>query len=266
VPACYPAAKGCVDSRTGDDVCCTADCEVIAVGNSSFSLLDHTDPSKGVRLTYMGATPTQADRYACDWDPSTGAPYPRVTHYSFACDEDVQGFAKLVDVQVNPTNDCEYTLFFKTDAVCMDTVQPRLSGGWVFLVVLFTLAAVYATAGTLWIFQTKNVWQFPNAGMWRELDALMFEGAVFLAHGCRRPEWIGGDASATGSGGAKEGFHAVATTGGYNAVSEAAVGGPAADSSGSGSSSEDEDDEQEDVPEKAKKGKKASLPGLVASE
>ncbi len=46
-PVCNTTAPGCVDSVTGQPVCCTADCEVLSTGVPIWSLQDTNNPLFG---------------------------------------------------------------------------------------------------------------------------------------------------------------------------------------------------------------------------
>jgi hypothetical protein len=72
----------------------------------------------------------------------------------FFCDPSATGFARFYEVDQNATDDCDYTLKFKTSAVCI----PGLSGGWVFIIVLASGFAAYALVGTLVTYWREKIW------------------------------------------------------------------------------------------------------------
>lgn len=184
-PPCDPTDPPCVEERTGAEVCCTEPCQVIAVATPSFTEIVPGDASQGVQLTYMGETPTLSDPYQCDWNPATGSPFPRVTHLQFFCDPNQQGFASMYAVDQNATDDCEYTVKFKTDLVCVTGLP--ISGGWIFNIIFLTCFGLYAIIGTGINFYKHRTCEFPNKAFWAELESLVFDGVRFIRYGCRKP-------------------------------------------------------------------------------
>lgn len=161
-PPCLNVSEAtCVDSRTGLPSCCSEPCQVVAVETQAnppiFAPIVAGDPSQGVRLTYMGETPTRSDPYSCDYDPATGAPFPRITHMEFYCDADTTGFANFYEVAQNATDGCDYTLRFKTSAACIGSAAGRLSGGWVFNIIVFVSAALYLSIGAFVTWKKEGV-------------------------------------------------------------------------------------------------------------
>lgn len=155
LPNCNEVIPECVEERTNSPVCCTAPCEVVAVQSASFSLLNPNDPGGGLQITYIGETPTQSDTHLCGIDPATGNRYPRVTQMQFFCDEAQTGFANLYEVDQNATDDCLYTLKFKTALACAGT---SISGGWIFVAIVLSTFGAYVIAGTLWQYYKMRVW------------------------------------------------------------------------------------------------------------
>ncbi len=189
-PPCLSiGAPGCTDKDSGAPVCCTESCAVVGLPTApTFAALDAGDAGAGFELVFLGEPPTADDPYRCDSNPATGAAYPRVTHYRFLCDPAQRGFARLAGAAQNASDDCEYFLTFYTDLVCVGT---RLSGGWVFVITLLTLAAAYY-AGVValnWRAGAKPLLALPpaHAAFWEEAVDLLFEGALFLWAGCKRP-------------------------------------------------------------------------------
>jgi Autophagy-related protein 27 len=184
-PACD---MSCVDPRTQELACCTSPCAVTGVQSASspaqFSSLVSGDPSQGVRVTLFGETPTKSDPFRCDYDPVSGAPYPRVTHQEFYCDPSVTGFAELYQVIQNQTDTCDYTLRFKTSAACINSNS--LSGGWVFSIIVMVTSAVYFGVGSVWVKRSTGSWGIPNKAFWAALDELILEGCRFILRGCKK--------------------------------------------------------------------------------
>jgi hypothetical protein len=105
-------------------VCPTAPCAVSATPLATVfnvSALDPSDPSGGFQLWMNGSVPTGSDPYACDYNPSTGLPYPRQTVYTFTCDPTVpaDGPAKVVSVGQYPTDDCMLLVEWATALACL---------------------------------------------------------------------------------------------------------------------------------------------------
>lgn len=227
-PAC--TTKACVNSQTMQDACCTSDCEVVAVGQPSFSLLDPNNLNAGIQLTYLGDAPTGSDKYICDYDPNTGAPFPRVTHLQFTCDEDVTGFAQVDSAAVNPDDGCEYFIRIRTNAVCLDQVEPSLSGGWVFVIIALVVFSFYAIAGSLWTYYTTKACRFPHRAFWLEAESLIFDGVLFVARGFKKHKRL-----PTAAGGASKGFGSSDAAPLFSgSSSSAAAAGGSGSSSGSG--------------------------------
>lgn len=180
-----PCNNRCVDGRTGQPICCTEDCQVIAVAKPTFSTVVQGDPTQGLQLTYIGETPTASDPYKCPIDPSTGAPYPRVTHMQFYCDAGTTGFANLFEASQNATEGCEYYLKFKTSLACVNS--GGLSGGWVFNIIVMVAVTVYLGAGSFLNYRNKGTWEVPNKSFWAEVESLIMDGMAFLLFGCKKP-------------------------------------------------------------------------------
>lgn len=221
----------CVESRTGAPVCCTEDCEVTGVYKPNFQLIDPNNPKAGMRLTYTGATPTRDDTYSCPVNPSTGVPYPRVSHMEFYCDPNVDGYANFYEVDQNATNGCDYTLKFKTSLVCISDLS--LSGGWIFSIIVLSSFAAYVIIGTLWTYRVEKIWAFPNRQFWAEVESLIFDGIMFTARCFRKrpsgttssfmkeePKPLFSSAASTGGGGESASFQTSTSTGARNAYTE----------------------------------------------
>jgi len=60
-PDCVEFAPQCVETGTGQPICCTEDCQVTAVRDAVFSPVVPSDLSQGIQLTYFGESPTADD-------------------------------------------------------------------------------------------------------------------------------------------------------------------------------------------------------------
>lgn len=136
-------------------MCCTESCQVIAVQAPVPLLIDSSDITKGFELFYTGEAPTSSDPYYCDWNPATGNFFPRTTHMQFFCDPSADGWAQFYEVDQNATDDCDYTLKFKTSAACL--TKP-LSSGWTFSIIVIVCSLGYVSGAFLWSFYTTRTW------------------------------------------------------------------------------------------------------------
>ena len=116
---------------------------------------------------------------------AAGTNYIRTTHFELHCDATVKGFAQLYDVVQDPDNGCDYTLRFHTNAVCYGGVLGGLSGGWMFNILLFTVAGVYLVAGGAWSWFRNKAFGHPHAEFWSGINDLIVDGIVFSLSGCR---------------------------------------------------------------------------------
>jgi len=117
-PRCNHTAPACADLHTNEPACCTANCQVLGTGVPQYNLTDPSNPQTGgVQVTFEGATPAHDDPFWCQFNPVTGAQYKRQVTYKFHCDPSVTG-VEVVGASQNRTNDCVYTLEFKTSRAC----------------------------------------------------------------------------------------------------------------------------------------------------
>jgi len=77
----------------------------------------------------------------------------------------------------NVTEACHYTLYFKTQQACIST---GMSGGDIFLVILFTVSAVYFGGGALYSYLALGKLQILHKEFWTGLPGVTIEGLVFL--------------------------------------------------------------------------------------
>ena len=105
----------------------------------------------------------------------------------FLCDWSADGFARLSGVVQNATDDCDYTLRFKTRAACVGA-EP-LSGGWVFDIIVITVAGVYWLGASAVEFRRSGAWALPPAhrAFFAANCAVALEGLLFILNRCRKP-------------------------------------------------------------------------------
>lgn len=120
-PDCPPS--NCTDPFTGEQTCCTADCEVLGVGAPYIELLDPDNPvTGGLVMTHHAVRAADQDPYWCPPNPITKEPYERRIKYEIKCQpsalidiHDVgewracvrvvaQGYAKSSLREARPTN------------------------------------------------------------------------------------------------------------------------------------------------------------------
>ena len=152
------------------------------------------------------------------FNPTTGAQYQREVHFVFSCDDDVDTVSIIGAVQ-NHTNDCRYTLNFATKFAC---ASGGTSGGWVFLIILFVLAAVYVIGGMIYVYITQKRLGFPNPEFWSYFADLVRDGFLFCGHGCK-----------------KHGAGSLASAGAYDDIDTSAVGSSNQASYDAGAASDD---------------------------
>jgi len=84
----------------------------------TFELMDPSNPKTGgVKAKFDGAVPSNSDPFWCTFNPATGTQYAREVTFKFLCDPSVNG-VQVVGASQNRTNDCHYTLEFKTSRAC----------------------------------------------------------------------------------------------------------------------------------------------------
>ena len=137
-----------------------------------------------------------AHSYWCPWDPTTGGQYQRKVSYHMICDPSVNG-AEPFEALQNVTNECDYHLSFKSKFACASKtpIAPyrppsgnsgKLSGGWIFVIIVLVLSVVYFGGGFLYTYQTERVWAPPNRQFWSAVGQYTSDGASFIGSGCKR--------------------------------------------------------------------------------
>ena len=66
---------------------------------------------------HIGAAASDSDPFWCDFNPVTGSQYEREVVFHLLCDPEVKGVETLSALQ-NATDDCRYSLLFKTSKAC----------------------------------------------------------------------------------------------------------------------------------------------------
>lgn len=110
---------------------------------------------------------------------------PRTTRLTFLCDPAAD--LQVVNLMQPATNPCEYDLTVKTKWACAGTAAPdgasshALSGGWVFVILVLVLSAVYVAGGCLWNykFHPTSAHYFPHLDSWKYLVGLVQDGCRF---------------------------------------------------------------------------------------
>ena len=88
-----------------------------------YNLTDPSNPQTGgVQVKFEGRTPASDDPFWCKFNPATGLQYKREVTYKFHCDPSVSG-VEVVGASQNSTDDCRYTLEFKTAHACGQAEQ-----------------------------------------------------------------------------------------------------------------------------------------------
>ncbi|CAH1109715.1 unnamed protein product [Psylliodes chrysocephalus] len=97
------------------------------------------------------------------------------------CDNINQPFLKLID-------DLNKSLVLSSPRVCILTEHHGMSGGSVFLLILFIVASIYIIGGAALLYfirGARGVEMIPNIEFWKNLPGLVKDGAIFLLSGCR---------------------------------------------------------------------------------
>jgi len=90
--------------------------------------------------------------------------------FNFLCDTSAGDIGSLVASQVGD-NTCEYSVDVHTNLVCagstpVNSISSGLSGGSIFLIILFVLAAVYFLAGFGYNYYKTKTINAPHRGFW----------------------------------------------------------------------------------------------------
>ena len=104
-------------NKDGSAACCTADCQVLGTGAPKWSLIDPANPATGGVQARYRAGASKSGPFVCKFNPATGTQYEREVTFRFLCDPEVKGVETLSALQ-NATDDCRYSLLFKTSKAC----------------------------------------------------------------------------------------------------------------------------------------------------
>jgi len=112
---------------------------------------------------------------------------PRRVNLVFHCDLT----AKIPTYEIYETTTCVYTLTMETEVACPSYVPKpkptggsKLSGGWIFIIILVVCTFVYIVVGC--IFQRKMRGtttmrdSFPHIVYWQQLGSLVKDGSTFV--------------------------------------------------------------------------------------
>lgn len=238
-PACNkadPSTYKCMEKINEVPACCTKNCQVLGSGKPHITLEQPGQPELGVKMTFTGETPPPDDPYWCPWNPATGGQYARTVHYHLLCAPEVNGAEPFMALQ-NITNECDYHLTFKSKWACgsKTPIAPyrppkpasgKMSGGWIFVIIVLVLSVVYLGGGFLYTYHTERVWAPPNRQFWASVGQYTSDGVSFIGSGCKRTG--GGGAAGAGpspydeiGGSSGSGAGAAYSGSSYNAGSEA---------------------------------------------
>lgn len=151
----------------------TAVCGYWASPMPVFALINSSDPTQGVSLTSKNGD-------VC-WPSST----PRTTIINFICDPD-NPVGTLSASEIT----CQYTITFPTSYACVSGGGGKLSGGWIFVIIVLCLIPVYIVAGCLWNHRKHGdtvTWmqKCPNHDFWFALPSLCWDGCKYTLRGIR---------------------------------------------------------------------------------
>jgi hypothetical protein len=116
----FPGSKGsgaCWDPASNASAPCTGECEALGRGAPQWSLLDPSNASAGLAVTFAAVFGSASDPHWCPHDPILGTAMPRTVVIRYACDPRVPAGQVEPEAAVeDPT--CTYTLTARTAAAC----------------------------------------------------------------------------------------------------------------------------------------------------
>ncbi|XP_041378400.1 cation-dependent mannose-6-phosphate receptor-like [Gigantopelta aegis] len=130
---------------------------------------------------------------------------PRRAVIMFTCDEsatDSKPGMLILEENTNKTKDCYYLFQLDHKEICDRTSSTVLSLGSIFLIIFFSVVAVYLVVGALYMrfaLGAKGMEQIPNYSFWQDFGNLQADGCNFLCRsgdgnkGQRRYQGIGDD-------------------------------------------------------------------------
>lgn len=95
---------------------CTADCEVLGVGQPIFLPRDPSNPQTGgINISHTNVLEFDSDKYECNYVPELGTYRSRAINYIMDCDPKEEGLVVTKSVE-DPQ--CTYNLFIRTKYAC----------------------------------------------------------------------------------------------------------------------------------------------------
>ncbi|XP_056090836.1 cation-dependent mannose-6-phosphate receptor [Rhinichthys klamathensis goyatoka] len=107
---------------------------------------------------------------------------PRKAMIMISCNENAKNDFSVVLEDNQKPDDCYYLFELDTNVLCQK-IPSKLSGGSIFLIVVFSCLAVYLTGGFLYqrlVVGAKGVEQFPNYAFWSQIGNLSADGCDFV--------------------------------------------------------------------------------------
>jgi len=150
-------------------------CETVGTMPATFALLDPNDAAGGITGTFSSGMPCQAQ--------SQGNYMLTV---NFPCPATDPGSDQLTSAAGDPNNGCHfiYTMTsMKNCPVKQSSSSGKLSGGWVFVIIVLVVSFVYCVGGIGFKkYRGAESWgeAVPNNTFWFALPGLVKEGAVFF--------------------------------------------------------------------------------------
>ena len=156
----------CWNPVLGVNQSCTQNCEPLSEGHPIVSLLNASNPSQGLNMTFAGVPAMPEEREGCGYDPSTGRDQPRTTLFLLLCNASLPvGAAVPVYQDEGPA--CHYVFTIQSAAACgvVDTVARPFPGPAV---------PTYPDAGPFapyltepWLTDDHNAtWNFNISSLW----------------------------------------------------------------------------------------------------
>lgn len=99
-----------------------------------------------------------------------------------SCSESAKNDFKVILEDNKKEEDCYYLFELDTNVLC-PVKSSKLSGGSIFLIVVFSCLALYLTGGFLYqrlVVGAKGVEQFPNYAFWSQIGNLSADGCDFV--------------------------------------------------------------------------------------
>ncbi|XP_072396066.1 cation-dependent mannose-6-phosphate receptor-like [Diabrotica undecimpunctata] len=97
------------------------------------------------------------------------------------CNRYKEPYLKITDLQ-------KQSLILSSPKLCIQTEEHGMSGGSIFLLILFIVAGIYFVGGAALLYfirGARGVEMIPNIDFWRNLPGLVKDGLIFLLSGCK---------------------------------------------------------------------------------